>query len=54
MVAEAESGEKKGDLNLKVSEQKLLKTNLEKMSDFELLQKLFKTKLLKKFLKVCV
>jgi hypothetical protein len=36
--------EKKGNLNLKVSEQKLLKINLEKLSDSELPQKLLKTK----------
>jgi len=39
--------QKKGESNLKVSQQKLLKTNVEKMSDFVLPQKVLKTSNLK-------
>ena len=45
---------KKGGLNLKVSLQKLLKTNVEKMSAFGPEQKLLKTKPVKVFLKLYI
>jgi hypothetical protein len=46
------SGAKKGGLNLKVSLEKLLKTNVEEMSAFGSEQKLLKTKQVKVFLKL--
>ena len=44
---------KKGNSILEVCLQKLLKTHVEIMSDFSLVQKLLKRKVVKDFLKVC-
>jgi hypothetical protein len=51
--AGGDEARKKGDQFWKHSEQKLLKTHVVKMSDFDLPEKLLIIKAVKNFLKVC-